>query len=344
MTSVTNIGGNPQQPLSVSDAFIPDQLIAGDLKVVTDKGTLTGSVAAKRGTVLGRLQEGGATTSTGTAYASGTITIAAVPTNGDTLTIGGTVLTFSTPPGAYQELPFSGLTVYLQGTTALQAQSLLDALEASTDANLVKCNYSLSGSTITATSKTIGTGGNALTLATSDTGAFTLSGSTLASGAANTGNATIGSVSLGASAKAGNYVATCLTATTASAVDPNGVVLGTATFGTAFKDAQVNLTITAGGTPCAAGDMFVINVAGGAADTYKVATASATDGSQIPAAILVDDADATGGDVTIGVYVHGEFNANAVILDASLSPQAAKNALRPWGIYLKNVLSASDPS
>jgi len=238
---------------------------------------------------------------------------------------------------------FSGLTVFLQATTALQAQAFMDALEASTDANLVKFNYALSGSTITATAKAIGTGGNALTLATSDSSAFTLSGSTLASGAANTGNATVGSISLGSAAKVGNYTAVCLTATTAQITDPNGVVLGTATFGTAFKDPQINLTITAGGTPCAAGDTFVIN-APLASGSYKLCIGSAVDGSEVPAAILVDYTDASAGDVTCGVYLHGEFNGNALILDPSISLNAAKIALRPLGIYIKNVLSASDPS
>src|ERR1700753_1964843 len=101
--SVTNIGGNPQQPMVVADAFIPDQLIAGQMQLITDnQATLTGSAALQRGTVLGRVNDASPTSSTGKAFAAGTIAIGA-PVAGDTVTIGGTALTFANGPGTYQE-------------------------------------------------------------------------------------------------------------------------------------------------------------------------------------------------------------------------------------------------
>lgn len=55
MLTATPYGNNPFQPGVSQDAFIPDQLIGGDLKVVTHAGrTITGG-AFKRGTVLGRI-------------------------------------------------------------------------------------------------------------------------------------------------------------------------------------------------------------------------------------------------------------------------------------------------
>lgn len=51
----TNYGNSSFQPGVSQDAFVPDQLIGGDLKVVTHGGrTITGG-AFVRGTVLGRI-------------------------------------------------------------------------------------------------------------------------------------------------------------------------------------------------------------------------------------------------------------------------------------------------
>lgn len=55
----TNHGNSPFQPGVTQDAFIPDQLIGGDLKIVTHAGrTITGG-AFKRGTVLGLITASG---------------------------------------------------------------------------------------------------------------------------------------------------------------------------------------------------------------------------------------------------------------------------------------------
>lgn len=53
----TNYGNSPFQPGVVQDAFIPDLLIGGDLKIVTHAGRTiaSGSGVLKRGTVLGRI-------------------------------------------------------------------------------------------------------------------------------------------------------------------------------------------------------------------------------------------------------------------------------------------------
>lgn len=50
---MTNYPPNAFAPGMVSDAFIPDQLIAGHLNLVTDTVTLTGGAALPRGAVLG---------------------------------------------------------------------------------------------------------------------------------------------------------------------------------------------------------------------------------------------------------------------------------------------------
>jgi Bacteriophage lambda head decoration protein D len=47
--NVTPVGNNPFQPGMVSETYIPDQLIAGDLKIVTDSVTITATDSLKRG-------------------------------------------------------------------------------------------------------------------------------------------------------------------------------------------------------------------------------------------------------------------------------------------------------
>jgi Bacteriophage lambda head decoration protein D len=71
---------------------------------------------------------------------------------------------------------------------------------------------------------------------------------------------------------------------------------------------------------------------------------TAGDGSQTPCFILADDADATGGPVSVGVYLSGEFTASSLILDASWTVAQVKAALRPQNIYVKSSITANDPT
>jgi hypothetical protein len=57
----TTVSDNPQVPSIVSEIYQPDQLIAGKFDLVTSQGiSLTGAAALKRGTVLGRVTLGAA--------------------------------------------------------------------------------------------------------------------------------------------------------------------------------------------------------------------------------------------------------------------------------------------
>lgn len=51
-------GQNPFEPGMKSSLFVPDQLVAGTLQLVTDSGIITGG-AFKRGTVLGLVSASG---------------------------------------------------------------------------------------------------------------------------------------------------------------------------------------------------------------------------------------------------------------------------------------------
>lgn len=71
-----------------------------------------------------------------------------------------------------------------------------------------------------------------------------------------------------------------------------------------------------------------------ASGKYKLSVKTATDGSEAPAAILVDDVDASTTDQNGGLYLMGEFNQNRIIFDNSWAIPALKTALRPLAIFL----------
>lgn len=81
-----------------------------------------------------------------------------------------------------------------------------------------------------------------------------------------------------------------------------------------------------------------------ASGNYVLSVKTAADGSQNPVAVLADAADASGGPVLCGVYLTGELNGNALNFDASWTQATLKPALRPLGIFVKNAVSAADPS
>lgn len=142
--------------------------------------------------------------------ANGTVTFTGQPTATQTLTIGGTAITF-VASGA------TGNQVNIGATIAATLANLMTLLQSSADANLVKARYALNGLVLTVTYATAGTAGNSFTTATTVTGA-TASGATLANGAA-TGGLTITSkytgsgangdqITLGAGSKSGTVRAT----------------------------------------------------------------------------------------------------------------------------------------
>ncbi len=77
-----------------------------------------------------------------------------------------------------------------------------------------------------------------------------------------------------------------------------------------------------------------------ASGKYKLSVKTATDGSETPVAILVDNVDASTADQNGGLYLMGEFNQNHIIIDASWTLAAMKTALRPLAIFLKDSTQA----
>lgn len=223
---MSTFNDNPFAPRMVSDEYVPDQLIAGHLNLITSTETIKGGALYKRGTVLGRITAGAAA--------------AAAKAGG------------------------------------------------------------------------------------------------------NTGNGTISAVTLQGGAKSGIYAVRMTGATTFKVEDPDGLVIeSVGATGAAFAD-DIGFTITVGATPFVAGDGFDITVAAGTG--YTIALAAATDGSAIPAAILADDVDTTGGNKLGPVYLMGEFNGRALVLGAGTTLAYATDELRKRSIFVKTSVSAADPS
>ncbi len=164
---------------------------------------------------------------------------------------------------------------------------------------------------------------------------------TSAPGAANTGNGTIGATSLGAGAEIGAYSLVATSPTAFSVTSPEGVVEAPATVGTPYTG-QVNFTITAGTTAFAVGDSFVLSYSQSAGN-FVLCVKTASDGSQTPAAITADSADATVGPTKVGAFFTGEFNLNAVFYDGSWTLQDLAAALITRNLHLKSAILAADP-
>lgn len=164
-----------------------------------------------------------------------------------------------------------------------------------------------------------------------------------AAAAGNTGNGTIGSLNVLSGYKTGVYTAVATAATVFAVTDPEGNALGNASTGVAFAGGGIGFTLTAGGTAFAVGDTFNITVSD-AVGAYIACVKTASDGSQVPVAILADDADASAGWITTGAYVAGEFNANALTYDSSWSLPALVAALRSNTIFVKSAVSGAPPS
>ncbi len=113
----------------------------------------------------------GAPTTTQVA-ATGFIQLVNNPSDGDTITINGTVFTFKT-------LPAGGFEIQIGASNTASASNAATALNASGDANVTPATYAAASDKITVTHDTLGAAGNSFTLAAS---AATVSGPTLTGG------------------------------------------------------------------------------------------------------------------------------------------------------------------
>ncbi len=163
--------------------------------------------------------------------------------------------------------------------------------------------------------------------------------------AGNTGDGAIGTLSVGGRAKAGRYCAVCIEPGTNAGkfivLDPDGVNIGVATAGVAFAGA-INFTIADGATDFASGDAFNIDVSA-LTQKYELAAAAATDGSEVPDAILADDCDASAGDAECLVYEDGVFNASRLTFGTGHTKDTVRDTLRAKGIVLVDATAVVNP-
>lgn len=174
-------------------------------------------------------------------------------------------------------------------------------------------------------------------------GALSPQGIVAVAGAANTGNGVVSGLSRGAGSKEGNYVLVATDATHFSVTDPEGIAMPALATGAAYAQQGLAVTVTVGGTAYVAGDTITLE-SFDATGQYIESVKTASDGSQTPTAILIDDADASAGPITTGAYLTGEFNARAIIFDASWTVSTVRDALRASGIFVKSSVSATDPT
>ncbi|HEJ8008023.1 TPA: head decoration protein [Serratia marcescens] len=77
-----------------------------------------------------------------------------------------------------------------------------------------------------------------------------------------------------------------------------------------------------------------------ATGAYIPSKKDATDGSEKPSAILVDNVDTTTTAKTGGVYLMGEFNQHRLIFDATWTIAELKAQFRPLAIFLRDSIQS----
>lgn len=157
-----------------------------------------------------------------------------------------------------------------------------------------------------------------------------LTGAYLAN-AGNTGNFTSSAIALALGVLAGVYNIEFIAPTVYNVYTPAGDLLGEGKTGVAFNVGGVGFTLTAGGTAAVAGDGATITIAANAnLGLYNALSLSALDGTAVPAAILFNETDATGGNKKVGVINRdAEVNGSELIypVGATASQITAINAL-----------------
>jgi hypothetical protein len=136
--NVSFIGDNPQQPGIFAESYVPDQLIAGGLKLVTQPIVLAAGSNLPRGTVLGQQTSYSVISAAGTNTGNGTIgsLSAGVGAEVGTYTLtatSSTVFSITTPEGvalpnatvgtAYSNANGVGFTITAGGTAFVAGDS-----------------------------------------------------------------------------------------------------------------------------------------------------------------------------------------------------------------------------
>jgi len=122
-------------------------------------------------------------------------------------------------------------------------------------------------------------------------------------------------------------------------IGPGGEKLGQATTGTPYTGGGLTLTITDSGTDPAVLEEFIVTVTEGAASNkYVTSLAAATDGSEVPHAVLLEPVDASAADVEAAIAIKGRFAIQGITFGAGHTAASVDRRLTSKGIYLENVV------
>lgn len=242
---VTNIKPNAQQPSINSELFLPDQLIAGDAKIVTDNASITGGADLVRGSVLGQITVGA-------------ISAAALGGNLGNGTIGSLVRGLKAGVGVYALVCVS---LFRAGTF-----DVFDPAGVNIGTGKVGTAFSAGGLGFTLADGAVNfAAGDEIDMA------IALGAGSSAPKGGNTGNGAMGAVTPSAPAKAGVYKLTIVepgaNAGIFTVTDPDGIELATGTVGVAYNNGGLAFTLADGATDFISGDQFDITVAAGAEST-----------------------------------------------------------------------------
>lgn len=161
-------------------------------------------------------------------------------------------------------------------------------------------------------------------------GQITVGAITASAQAGNTGNGAISAVAAAAGVKPGAYAVIFIEPIanlgTYIVEDPSGLTVGRGFVGTAFAGGHLAFTISDGATDFAAGDRFNVAASAGSFE-YRPVDPANTDGSNIAAAVLYDNIDATSASVSALGFardceVHGVrlgFKANITVPNKTLA-------------------------
>lgn len=168
--------------------------------------------------------------------------------------------------------------------------------------------------------------------------AATAAAGTPVSGVGGTvGNGVVSAVTTDDGAQAGTWMLECtVTGATGkfTVKRPDGTLDGILTTGSAYNGG-INLTVADGANDWLVGDIIPVTVTYDWDELeYKLSTAAATDGSQIPVFVLAQDADASGGDVEAMAYETGNLVGTALTLGAGHTIASIRDGLREKGIVI----------
>lgn len=301
--------------------FVPDKLIGGDKKLVTEEVLVAAGQNLVRGSLLGRVKVSVPTTGTLAGTGNGTCTAV----TGGPKTIQGTysitcVVLPVTHGGTFRvtnpngkEIGFFTMPDTASGTYAFVSDEICFTL---TDGST---NFDLT---------------SVFTIAVTEGVPNTAS-------VTGTGNGTCTAIEGRRGLKVGNYVLTCITAATHggtfSVVDPDGISLPNAVMtagagvATSFENDQIAFTLTDGGTDFIVGDYFTITVTIHPRQVLLLSK-SATDGSSVPYGVLAEDTNATSAAKKAIAYLEGQFNERALVFASGTDIEDVRDSMREYGM------------